>query len=99
MGLQRAWFQLEKLSGRCHRNGWRGLPGIERSFIISLMHQLLLIGALSIPLLGEDAILEHAPQVNLELAHMPNFVADEVITSYVDRKGSGEWKRGPMVED
>ena len=47
-----------------------------------------------------DAILEHARQVNLELAsHMPNFVADEVITSYVHRKGSGEWKRGPMVED
>jgi hypothetical protein len=81
--LQRGWFQLEKFSGRCHRNAWQGLPEIDRSLIMSLMHRLLLIGALSIPLLGEDAILEHARQVNLEFAsHMPNFVADEVIGLY-----------------
>ena len=48
MGLQRGWFQLENFSGRCHPIAWQGLPGIERSFIISLMHRLLLIGALSI---------------------------------------------------
>ena len=55
----------------------------DRSFTISLMNWLLLIGALSIPLLGEDGILEHTRQVNLErAAHMPNFIADEVITGF-----------------
>ena len=48
------------------------------------------------PFLAEDAILEHARQVNLERAeHMPNFVADEVITFYGDREGSRKWNRIP----
>jgi hypothetical protein len=43
--------------------------------MMGLMHRLLLIGFLSIPLLGENAILEHVRQVNLErvakmLAHL-----------------------------
>jgi hypothetical protein len=57
------------------------------------MHRLLLVGVLSIPLLAQDAILEHARQVNLERAsHMPNFVADERATFYGDGKGSGKWE-------
>jgi hypothetical protein len=64
------------------------------------MHRLLVIGVFSMPLLGEEASLEHARQVNLELAsHMPNFLAHEVVTDYIDRKGSGEWKLNYTVED
>jgi len=47
---------------------------------------------------AEDAILEHARQVNLDLAsHMPNFIAHEVVTHYFDRKG--EWEHDYTVED
>lgn len=64
------------------------------------MHRLLLIGVLSISLLGQDAILEHARQANLELAaHMPDFVADEIVTTYLDREGSGAWKYRHTLED
>jgi hypothetical protein len=67
---------------------------------MSVMHRLLLVGVLSIPLLGEDAILEHARQVNLERAsHMPNFVADELVTHYLDRKGSGKWEHDFTAKD
>lgn len=62
------------------------------------MRRLLQIGMLSIPLLAQDAILEHARQVNLErAAHMPNFVADEILTFGLDRKGSGEWEHLPQL--
>ncbi len=65
---------------------------------MSVMYRLLLFGALSIALLADDAILEHARQVNLERAsHMPNFVADEVITFYGEHGGSGRWERFPTV--
>jgi len=30
---------------------------------------------------------------------MPNFVAHEVVTDYVDRKGSGKWEHNYTVED
>jgi hypothetical protein len=64
------------------------------------MRGLLLAVAVCIPLLAEDATLEHARQVNLErAAKMPNFVADEVVTHYVDRKGSGAWRHDYTVED
>jgi hypothetical protein len=64
------------------------------------MHRLFLFFVLCVPLLAEDAILEHARQVNLEFAaHMPNFVAHEVVTDYVDRKGSGQWEHNYTVED
>lgn len=65
------------------------------------MPRLLLIAVLCVPLLAEDAILEHARQVNLErTAHMPNFVADEVITFYFDRGGSGAWEHiSTVIED
>jgi hypothetical protein len=73
---------------------------VPQNIYHEFMHRLFLIGVLSIPLLAEDAILEHARQVNLERAsHMPNFLADEVIAQYFDQKGSGEWKRGSTVED
>ena len=46
------------------------LSGFTIHFIMRAMHRLLLIGVLSIPLVAEDAILDHARQVNLEsLAH------------------------------
>jgi hypothetical protein len=63
-----------------------------------LMFRLLPIAVLCVPMVAEDAILEHARQVNLELAsHMPNFVADEVVMHYFDRKG--EWEHDYTVED
>jgi hypothetical protein len=30
---------------------------------------------------------------------MPNFVAHEIVTDYVDRKGSGQWEHNYTVED
>lgn len=60
----------------------------------------LLALAICVPLLAQDATLEHARQVNLErAAKMPNFVADEVVAHYVDRKGAGAWKLNYTVED
>jgi hypothetical protein len=65
---------------------------------MSVIYRLLPIAVLCLPLLADDAILEHARQVNLErAAHMPNNVADEVVTGDLDRKGSGKWERFPTV--
>jgi hypothetical protein len=65
---------------------------------MSVMYRSFLIAVLCLPLLAEDAILEHARQVNLERAsQMPNFVADEVATLYLDREGSGQWEHYPTV--
>jgi hypothetical protein len=67
---------------------------------MSWMNRLFLIGVLGIPLLSQDATLEHARHVNLErAAKIPDFVAHELVTDYVDRKGSGEWKLNYTVED
>jgi hypothetical protein len=67
---------------------------------MSVMHRLLLVGLLSVPLLAGDANLENARRVNLERAsHMPNFVADEVVTHYLDRKGSGKWEHDFTLKD
>jgi hypothetical protein len=50
-------------------------------------------------LLGQDAALEHARQVNLErAANMPNFVADEIMKRYTARRGSSTWKYQDTVE-
>jgi len=50
-------------------------------------------------LLGQDAELEHARQVNLERAvSMPNFVADEVAKRYTGRMGSSKWKYEDTIE-
>jgi hypothetical protein len=67
---------------------------------MSVMYRSLLIAVLCVPLLAEDAILEHARQVNLERAsHMPNFVADEVDTHFLDRKGPGKWEHDWTAKD
>jgi hypothetical protein len=64
------------------------------------MYRLFPIALVCVPLLAEDAVLEHARQVNLEFAaHMPNFVAHEIVTDYVDRKNSGQWEHNYTVED
>jgi hypothetical protein len=50
-------------------------------------------------LLGQDAALEHARQVNLErAANMPNFVADEIMKRYTARKASSTWKYQDTIE-
>ena len=55
---------------------------------MTVMYRLIAITVLCIPLVADDAILDHTRQVNLELAsHMPNFVAHEVVRQYFDRKG------------
>jgi hypothetical protein len=65
-----------------------------------MMYRSLLIAVLCLPALAEDPILEHARRVNLERAsHMPNFVADEVDTHYLDRKGSGKWEHDWTAKD
>jgi hypothetical protein len=66
-----------------------------------MMVRLLPFVTLCVPLFAEDAILEHARQVNLErAAHMPNFVADEVVTFYGNRKGSRQWEQdSTIIED
>ena len=44
-----------------------------------MMRLSLALIIVSVSLLGQDAALEHARQVNLEHAeNMPNFVADEI---------------------
>jgi hypothetical protein len=63
------------------------------------MRRLLACPLLLAPLLGQDAALEHARQVNLErAANMPNFVADEVTKRYSARGVSSRWKYEDTVE-
>jgi hypothetical protein len=51
------------------------------------MRTLLVFGMLSVSLPGQDTALEHSRKVNMERAtNMPNFVADEVVTHYVETK-------------
>lgn len=77
-----------------------GLQPVNDSSTMSVMYRSLLIAVLCVPLLAQDVILERARQVNLERAsHMPNFVADEVVTHYVDRKGSGRWEHDFTLKD
>jgi hypothetical protein len=63
------------------------------------MRRLLACSILLVPLLGQDAALEHARQVNLErAANMPNFVADEITNRYSGRMGSSKWKYEDTIE-
>jgi hypothetical protein len=53
--------------------------------------RLLTSFVFSLSLVGQDAELEHARQVNLERAvSMPNFIADEVAKRYSGRMGSSK---------
>jgi hypothetical protein len=64
-----------------------------------MMRWLLTLAILSVSLLGQDAALEHARQVNLErAANMPNFVADEIAKRYSGRVGSSKWKYEDTIE-
>jgi len=68
--------------------------------IISVVVGSIPVVALCIPLLAQDATLEHARQVNLDrAAHMPNFVADEIVTHYFDRRGVGAWEHDFTAKD
>lgn len=50
-------------------------------------------------LLGQDAALEHARQVNMErAANMPNFVADEFAERYTRRWDSSQWRHEDTME-
>jgi hypothetical protein len=54
---------------------------------------------LSDSLLGQDAALEHARQVNLEhAANMPNFVADEIVERYTGGANTANWKHKDTIE-
>ena len=72
---------------------------------MGVMHRLLTAAMLPISLLGQDAILEHARQVNLDrAANLPNFVADEVVTHFVAKRTAGridapKWDHDYTVED
>ena len=73
-----------------------------RSRIVSSAHMMRLSLALiivSVSLLGQDAALEHARQVNLErAANMPNFVADEIAQRYTRRSDSSKWRPEDTIE-
>jgi hypothetical protein len=80
------------------RTEFEGLWPTTDSRKMSVIHRPLAFALLCLRALGQDAILEHARQVNLDrAAHLPNFVADENITFYNDPGGSGQWVRDPTV--
>ena len=61
-----------------------------------MVSRVILISA---SLLGQDAGLEHARQVNLErAANLPNYVADEVAERYTRRSESSKWKYQDTIE-
>ena len=64
-----------------------------------MMRWLFALIAVAASLLGQDAALEHARQVNLEHAtNMANFVADEVAERYTRRSDSSKWKHLDTIE-
>jgi hypothetical protein len=64
-----------------------------------MMRRPLALIIVSVSLLGQDAELEHARQVNLErAASMPNFVADEIAERYTRRSDSAKWKHEDTIE-
>jgi hypothetical protein len=64
-----------------------------------MMRWSLTLIIVSVSLLGQDAALEHARQVNLERAtNMPNFVADEVAERYTQHSASSKWKHQDTIE-
>jgi len=63
------------------------------------MRRLLACSLFLIPLLGQDAVLEHARQLALErAANMPNFVAEEIATRYSGHAGSSKWKYEDTID-
>src|SRR5580692_122241 len=63
------------------------------------MPLLLTVALLSFSFLGQDAILEHARQVNLErAAKMPNFVADETAKRSTGHVDSPKWRYDDTIE-
>jgi hypothetical protein len=71
----------------------------HRPLAAYIMRRLLACSLLLIPLLGQDAAVEHARQVNLErAANMPNCVADEVTKRYSGRVGSSKWEYEDTIE-
>ena len=63
------------------------------------MRLSLALVLVSVSLLGQDAALEHARQVNLErAANMPNFVADEIAQRYTRHSDYSKWRLGDTIE-
>ena len=64
-----------------------------------MLPRLLTFTLLSLSLLGQDAELERARQVNLErAASMPNFVADEISKRSMVAAGSSKWRSLDTIE-